>query len=569
MDTSNPDDSALFPALCNLTSFVVNSRKAVLKLGGKLTPDEVSVLISLLTSGAEIERLDLRQELPAGAGAKLGEAIKCSGKISKLRVQSNIKYCESAPELSRLVAVSPSQTLEVLAIWYAEIDDECMSQLCSSFGTKLTMLRSLEITDCDFNIPLLAKWINKLQALELLHISCATHPPSDSETLVVALRKLLKIVNLELSMVRIGAESWRQLGGSFLRKLRCLCLNINKLNDEEVSTIVDTILDSRLRRCELEELSLGYNDIKPAGAKKISELIACSPRLRCLELMCNPIKDGITSEALKKCVNSLKELDVHECELDPRGIASLLAPNYNELTTLKMGRNGVGNRGAGTVAKFLLHSGGRTLKDLHMGQCEITEAGALELAKGLTKAYALQEIAMGKNRLGPRGAAAILDALATVSTMPMLEINFYDCEIGDYGALAMGRLIMRRGCICATLDNNEIHTEGAKAIADSLSAPACIIEFLDLPELGDEGIKYLLDQIIRKNEFICKLCMDLSGIGMEGAMAVKRVTEVQGKLIELKYTGDIDDTNAKAILDEAVRVSCNSGFAKFVKFWQA
>ncbi len=174
---------------------------------------------------------------------------------------------------------------------------------------------------------------------------------------------------------------------------------------------------------------------------------------------------------------------------------------------------------------------------------------------------------MKENPLGPRGAAAILDALAIASKMPMLDIDLSECKIGDYGALAMGRLIIRRGCKRANLANNEVHTNGAKAIADSLSAPACIIEELDLSAngLGDDGIKYLLDRIILKNEFICKLRMNLSDIGVEGAMAVKRVTEAQGKLNELACAGDIYDMNAKAILDEAKRVSCNSGFAKLVK----
>ncbi|MDR3575451.1 MAG: hypothetical protein P4L50_16445, partial [Anaerolineaceae bacterium] len=567
MDTSNPDDSSPFPALCNLTSFVVNSRNAVLELDGKLTSDEVSVLIALLTSGAEIERLHLEQELPAGTGAKLGEAIKSSGRIRLLYVQGNSEDCEPAPELSRLVAVSPSPALEELAIWHTKIDDEYMGQLFSSLGTKLTTLRNLMIERCNFNIPLLAEWIGKLQALELLQISCYLFPFPDAGKLVVALRKLPAITNLSLVAVKVRAENWRQLGGSFLRKLKHLRMHNNELNDEEVSAIVDAILDSGPRRCGLESLALSFNDIKPAGAKKISELIACSPRLRCLELAHNHIESGIAPEALKPCANSLEKLDIRKCRLGPRGIVPLLAPNYYALTTLKMDCNRVGNQGAGTVAEFLLHSGGRTLKKLHMRKNKITKAGALKLAKGLTKAYALRAIVMKENPLGPRGAAAILDALATVSKMPMLDINFYKCEIGDGGALAVGRLIMRRGCANLDLLANKIHTKGAKAIADSLSAPACIIEWLKLiaNELGDEGIKYLLDQIIRKNEFVCNLYLSLDYIGVEGAMAAKRVTEVQGKLSELVYTGEINDMNAKAILDEAERVSCNSRFAKFVK----
>lgn len=146
--------------------------------------------------------------------------------------------------------------------------------------------------------------------------------------------------------------------------------------------------------------------------------------------------------------------------------------------------------------------------ELSINWNNITESGALGLAKGLTKAYALKIIRVDGNPIGPCGAVAMLDALAAVSTMPMNEISFSECGIGDHGAEAAGKLIMRRGCTEFFFDGNEINARGAKVIADSINSSAgMMISTLCLyrNNFGDKEITYLLNQITRKNESACEL----------------------------------------------------------------
>ncbi len=559
MDTSNPSDSALFPSLCNLASFVVNDK--MLTFDSKLTPDEVSVLISILTARAEIECLGIQRELPKGTGAELGEAIRHSGRIGTLFVSSGIINGGPSPELSRLVAASPNSALEQLKIINLQIDDEHMNQLCNSSSGKqqFTMLRRLKIKHCQFNIALLAKWISSLQALESLAISGVKLISSEAKALAVAIRKLPAVTDLSLCEVMIEAEDWQQFGGSFFGRLTKLSLNGEYLNDEEIGVIVDKILSSRRRRCGLEELSLRNNLIGPAGAQKLSELIARSSHLRRLYLGWNPLKVGIASQALEKCASSLEVLDVEFCWLGPHKAVSLLAHDYCALIKLELHYNKVGDTGAGAIAQLLLHSSGRTLEVLDVGVNDIGEAGALELAKGLAKAYAIRSMDACRNSLGPRGAAAMLDALATVSAIPMDKINISTCNIGNAGASAVGKLITRRGCRWFNLHDNGIHIRGAKAIADSLNSSACMIETLDLSEneIRDAGIKYLFNQIIRKPGSICELWINLSDIEVEGAMAIKRAIETQGALRKLWCGGRIRGMKVEAILHEAKTLSRN------------
>ncbi len=445
------------------------------------------------------------------------------------------------------------------------VDDGCMSRLCSSESTRLL---SLTMEYSKFDITLFSRWISSLQALESLTITGATLLPSAAETLIAALKKLPALTDLSLRGVEIREGNLRELGGSFLGKLQKLALPDNKqLGDKGVSAIVDMILSSRRQRgCKLQELDLSSNSITSAGAHKISELTTCSPYLRCLDLGQDPITDGITPKALQNCANSLRKLYAGRCELGPRGIASLLAPDFRALTVLDISYNELGDLGATTVARFLLRHGGRTLKELWMANDGINEAGALELAKGLAGSYALLTVYVCRNLFGPCGTAALLDALVTVSTEPMNEISFSECGAGDHAAEAVGRLIMRRSCKCVRLEDNSITVRGAKAIADSIGSSATIITQLGLfgNTLGDEGITYLMNQIARKNESVRALAVDLDGIGVKGAMAIKQAMEVKGTMEVLEYTGGVDDPNARAILDEVKCASRGEGYAKLV-----
>ncbi len=501
--TSNPYSLEL---LCNLASFIVNDNQTLFVFESDLAPEEVSVLASLLTSGAEIERLELRREPPAGTGAALGEAIKCSGKLSVLIVNNYDTKGITNSEFSRLLSVSHNDVLGQLSIVHLTIDYECMSSL-----TQFTRLRNLTMLFCKFDVTLLAKWITRLEALESLNIEYATFPPSAAEALATALMKLPMITDLKLCLITMDAEGWWHFGRSLLGKLHNLDLSCVQLHDDKISKIVDAILASCGKRgCKLQELCLYSNSITPAGALKVSELAACSPHLRRLDLSENSIADGIAPKALQGCANSLHKLCAGKCKLSPRGIAALLASDFRVLTTLSISDNELGDLGATAVAQFLLHHGGRTLEVLYMDNNGIEEAGALELAKGFAKAYALKDIIVGNNRFGPRAAAAVLDALVTVSTAPMDHIDFSDCEVGDHGAEAVGRLIRCRGCEYVELSGNSIEIRGIKAIADSIGSSPVVISLLDLyvKKLTNDGITYLMNQIARKNDSVRNLVID-------------------------------------------------------------
>ncbi len=509
MDDRNPCDLELFPSLCNLASFVTNY-KEMLRFTGDLHLADARVLASLIASGAEIERLTLNNSIPKGAGAELGDAIKRCGRINALSFDCSGLYYRSETELIRLVAVSASAALEYLKMKGLFVNEESTIRLCDSFG-KFTELRKLVIENSYFIVPLLDKRISELRALESVHLSEIMFSGLDG-TLVASLINLPTVTDINITCNAIGTENCRQIGRLVASgRVTKLTLNCDQITNEEISAVVDPTLASRWQRCsKLQKLSVRCHRLKSVGVRKVAELAAHSPYLRYLNLKKTTI-DEAAAATLRKCVSSLEKLEISVCGLDPSETASLFgSPVCPVLATLKMGYNQAEDLGAMAIARFFLSSGGRTLTKLHMTQNNITEEGALALAKGLANTYMLRSIYMKENSIGSRGCTAILDALVTASTAMMDAINFEGCIIGDDGASAVGKLIMYRGCKSVNLNFNEIKDKGAEAIADCINPSAvCVIRdlYLSFNPIGDQGVEYLLNKIMQLNKYSGILCI--------------------------------------------------------------
>ncbi len=533
MNVSNSSrSSSQFSTLCSLASFVANDSENMFAFSRKFTPNQVSVLASLIASGAEIEYLALHCELPAGTGIELGSAIKRSKKLRELYLHMWGMWSVPVLELPQLVAVASSPALKRLKINRLAIDSDCMVQICDSLAAS-PRFRSLTITNCDFSAPPLASRIGSLRALETFHVADGKFSPSDIEMILAGMRDLPAVADLVLDGVEIGTSGCRELGGGLLGRIsRKLTLTRAKLGNEGVSAIADAVISSGRKILDLQELCLSANCIGPTGVRKLVGLVASSPRLRCLDLGWNPAIAGGAADIVGSCANTLQELNISGCMLGQGDLESLFARGcHHALTVFKMASNeAAGDLGAGVVARFMLHHGGRTLRDLCMSVNSIEDVGALELARGLGKAYALRSIDLQANWIGPCGASAILNALATASTAPMDMINFGGCNIGDKGASAVGSLIAHRGCRSVLLERTEIHCKGAKALADSVGASERLTETLNLSanQIDDAGLVYLLRKITQRNRFVRYLSVCLSGIGEEGAMAVEQAAEAHG-----------------------------------------
>lgn len=554
-------------ALCGLASFVTNSRE-VLKIDWKLTPTEAAVVCSLLAQ-TEISSLAVQEDLPPGAGTRLGEALLDS-KIIALTLEY---YCEDCirptSELLRMLAANASKAaIEELSIHHLQMPD---GRRCNLFG-EFTALRRLSVSTDDTSrccTPLLIEGISKQRALESLCIRGIKFSDSDAEALVAALKPLPLMTDLTVSNADLGAKTARPIGDLVARgRIKKLNLCGNRLEDEGASAMVNAILRSpRGIRCNLRELNLRGCGIGQAGGRKVvAELVAGSPRLTKLDLSENCI--GETSRPLN--ARSLEELDLVGCQLGPRGVESLLgkATRLPALKALRMGWNGAGDMGIRAIGRLLLRSGSGhiALRELLVGHNDITEAGALELAGVLSRIYTLESIDLGENQIGARGATAILRVLAAMSASPMDTIRFRECEIGDVGAAAVALVISRRGCRFVLLSDNGISAAGAKAISDSVRECSATMSVLDLScnPIGDVGVSYLLDGILAswqqnsQNRRVRELNIARTRMGVKGAMAAKRVVEAHDAIGLLWVSKHSGDEKADRIMEGVETWECGS-----------
>ncbi|MDR3548412.1 MAG: hypothetical protein P4M11_09150, partial [Candidatus Pacebacteria bacterium] len=548
-------ESDLFSALCGLTNFVTNSKR-VLKIGWELTPAEVSVLCSLIQTSA-VSRLALKAELPLGVAAQLGFAIKHSTTLHTISLGRRGKSAEMpGTELFRMLNLAASPALEQLSI--INFSTETEWPVCDQFE-KFTSLRSFTISACStYPTPLFIAEVGKLRALESL---CFRNPEnicdSDFDMLVAKLKDLPLLSKLSICC---DWKAGRQIGSLIAQSsVRELDLNYSDLRDEGVCAMVDRILFFfQVDNCKLQQLNLRMSNIGLLGALKVAKLVAHSPRLRALDLSCNRISRfavGDLFDALRLSAQSLEVLDVSKCDLGPRGpFSTSMGELRTSLALRVLGFNDESGPVAHALAQLFLFSGGCRLINVGIQSSGITETGALELAGALAKAYALRWIDISKNPLGPRGAAAIIDALATTCTVPMDTIDFGDCDIRDDGASAAGRLIMRRGCRGVLLYNNEMHATGAKAIMDSVAvSTACVITLLVLSDnpIEDEGVKCIFDRMMQTRRVLMhELYIENIDMGVKAATAIKLALIEYGVTCKLHLSESTSDMEANEILQE-------------------
>ncbi len=257
-----PND--LLPSLCNLTSFVTNADPAIIRLSDT-SPQETAAFSSLLRTGAEIERLEL-----VDGGHVLSESLAQSIRHSLVRSLSVTIGFFPSPETERLISESMGEKLISLEISHVQICCKGSGAFTSAIKRCKSLheirLQNFTIEDpTEFTAAMLqAKALNSLRLLQLR---------LDDLTLGMILDRIGGLSELVIKYSIAGENTMAAIGR--MSGLTKLDLNYNSLCDNEVDTLA-----KGFRSCALQVLRLSRNDIGPAGAASVSQLILRSPRLR-------------------------------------------------------------------------------------------------------------------------------------------------------------------------------------------------------------------------------------------------------------------------------------------------
>lgn len=231
---------------------------------------------------------------------------------------------------------------------------------------------------------------------------------------------------------------------------------------------------------QLEDLDLSANDVGDEGAEKLAEsVLSHTRRLRSLAIAENDIEDD-GAEALAKALRSLPSLeflDLSANAIGPQGAAALASalPLLRELAALDLSDNPLGASGGHALALSLAKLGGGPggggLARLSLGFCALASSGVLALAGALQTAplRGLEQLELGSNGMGDKGAAALAEALPELLRLRALDLADNALSGTASGCVALLRsLHALKSLTRLSLGKNELMPEGAAELARSL-----------------------------------------------------------------------------------------------------
>ncbi len=492
----------------------------------RLSSPEAAVISSLLTSGAQVERLDFKGKLMVPA-FELARGIIQSGSVRILRAgyffHSKVSIDDS---VIATIYSSMCATLEEINIYNIRISEVS----CKELGKGLRLcssLRKLEIRLC---IPSarfgFMPGIGHAPSLESICFSGTRLGREPEEELAVELCQLPSLRELYVAHTGVGAK-FASIFAKHPQLRRLRSLDLSGLVKAGLAVVIDGL--AQFSWVALQDLGLSCCSIDPLLCGRAAEVVRRAPFLRSLDLSFNEI--GLAGaraigQAIKSsCKSTLSELNVDGCKLDAPGMVALFGPlcgGCGALTHVKSSQNNSGEEGTRAIAACLSGSGqGRGMIELGMYCNGITPAAAKDLAGGLCMAYSMRIIDLRRNELGPEGAAILFDALAIPFGCRMETVDLNWCKIGDLGAEAVSRLVLRRGCERLYLDSNDITAKGVKAIVDAVVANYQVhrkvmksLLLLRNP-VGDEGAVYIAERML----VMGVVQLEISSIGMKDAGA--------------------------------------------------
>ena len=299
------------------------------------------------------------------------------------------------------------------------VDISSMVYIISNISSHL---QRLKITNCHMNA-------DKLKYFFECFTSC-TH--SD------ILCELALLNYLELSCNSLDVEGVVVLVSALNNAnihLRVLRLNRNDFGSEGARVLLD---DLNCRQ-DIEELSLGVNDIEGAVWGGLKYWI----NLKVLYVSGNAIDvpsllDGIVGTSQncvgQPCIN-LQVLNVRHCEMDSPETKALIdgLKLCTGLQELDLSGNNVGMEGVVELCDGL--KCWHKLKELRMAHIGIGGDSVVVLAKGLQNCKALEVIDLSINSIDADGAIILANGLKNCSALR--AINLQSNEIGSEGTLAL------------------------------------------------------------------------------------------------------------------------------------
>jgi Ran GTPase-activating protein (RanGAP) involved in mRNA processing and transport len=244
---------------------------------------------------------------------------------------------------------------------------------------------------------------------------------------------------------------------------------------------------------------------------------------------------------LKRNAPQIQGLTLNECDLPPIDLSTLSLASFgclqSELTLedanlickttplrlkqLVLSYNPIGDIPVQTIAA-LLQECGCLLKDLQLIRCDISDVGAMSLAKALLTNKTLTKLALSANHITDQGVEAVCTSLSTDSCLSDLQIGYN--PFGEKGFHAIAGALERG----VSLDTLYLHGQiqcmlpipTRQPILQALGHSQTLRQLnLAFNHLGDAGAS-LMAQVLQTNRSIQILFLTNCYIGDRGTEAI-------------------------------------------------
>ncbi|CAM9750210.1 unnamed protein product, partial [Pylaiella littoralis] len=233
-------------------------------------------------------------------------------------------------------------------------------------------------------------------------------------------------------------------------RLSCLELDFNPIGDAGVQPLPAYLKERAARGGGgLEELSLRFCDIGPAGCRYLSSALLKSAAAARTSVGGGGAGGGVGGAFAK----DQAEIEVESGEAEgtggivvPVSDAVLSRPVASGIRRLLLtGNDRLGDAGARALASALKKD--RSLELLDLTRCNIGDDGARFLADALRCNSSLRELRLGYNHISAEGASALASLLYAGSSSVLESLELQGNRIGDAGALALANGFAGRGGI--------------------------------------------------------------------------------------------------------------------------
>ena len=459
----------------------------------RITNKAADNLATILSQNVGLQELDLSYNYLQTTGAiTVCKKMSLLASLTKLNISNNDISSEAASDIATVL--SHNVGLQELDLSHNCLQATGISTVCKGMSG-LTNLTKLNISNNSISgnskaVHDIAVVLSQSRSLEELNLSYNNLGASCAENFFSSIKGLMSLIklnadnigmtdlasdgvvallnnNVKLKELNLSHNSIQAVGAARIFKNTKL-LNLNKLiitHNNITDQAADEIVTFISQNIELEELDLSHNDLKVAGAVKISR--ANNSNLKKLNISHN----NITTEASQDmatfiCHNS--KLQMLDLCCNNLGFINIFRnmQTFNDLSVLRISNCHIISKAANYLANILLCN--TKLIEIDLSYNDLSTSDTIKLFKGMKNISNLVAIDISHNMITDEAA----DDIATV-LLHNTKLKELDLSHNNLSALGTVKIFKRikdiSNLVVLNISHNMITDEAANDISTVLS----------------------------------------------------------------------------------------------------